>query len=157
MVRELTAYQTSYERKTSGIPAGFLYPNDRNVEAVSSAPAAGNHFASHHMLAPAEGNTRLLGQRNLSTPHAMLIVGLSVSACSRIPCPPHKLLFRTPLYLPQVRGYGGFAPMFTKPLTFAPRSPGPSALIQPFLFLQKFLDLNLTLSARIILEKRISA
>ena len=138
------------------------HPNAGAMQPIISACGAGSHFASRHMLAPAEGNTRLLGQRNLSTPHAMLIVGLSVSACSRIPCPPHKLLFRTPLDLPQVRGYGGRAPMFTKPLTFAPRSPGPLPLSPrllsiPPIFLQKFLDLNLTLSARIILEKRISA
>lgn len=42
-----------------------------------------------------------------------------------------------------VKGYGGCAPMFTKPLTFAPRSPGPLPLSPrllsiPPIFLQKF-------------------
>ena len=39
----------------------FLHPNGEVAQPVISAHAAGSRFASRHMLAPAEGNTRLLG------------------------------------------------------------------------------------------------
>jgi len=79
-------------------PAGGQYPNDGTAEPVSFVREAGSRSAREQMLAqslpaspPAEGDTRMMEQQNLSASHASLKVSLSVSKCSPIFCPMHLL------------------------------------------------------------------
>ena len=88
------------------------HPNDGNAESVSSAHAAGSHFASQRMLAQnvlsCGGHTRMMGTRNLSEPHATPTVILPVSACSRRLYAPGNAAFS---HFPRPSdGVWGFAP-----------------------------------------------
>ena len=74
------------------------HPIDKTEEFVSSARAADNHLARKHMLAPAEGNTRLRKRRSLSVSHAPLAIVLLENTCSHRLCPPHTLSLYTILF-----------------------------------------------------------
>jgi hypothetical protein len=71
------------------------YPNDRTAKPASPARGAGSQLVSQHMLAQAvlalrasaEGDTRLMGRRNLLIPHTPLEISLPAGKCSVIFCP----------------------------------------------------------------------
>ena len=76
----------------------FLYPNDRTAKSFSFAREAGSRSARRHMLShfllavpPAEGDTRMMEQQNLSVLLAKPPVGWAESTCSHSLCPPHLL------------------------------------------------------------------
>ena len=66
-------------------------PNDGTAEPVSFVHEAGSRSGREQMLSPAEGDTRMMEQQNLSVLIAMPPVGLSESTCSHSLCPPHLL------------------------------------------------------------------
>ncbi len=66
-------------------------PNDGTAESVSFVHEAGSRSGREQMLSPAEGDTQMMEQQNLSASHASLKVSLSVSKCSPIFCPMHLL------------------------------------------------------------------
>ncbi len=73
-------------------------PNDGTAEPVSSAREADSRFVREHMLAqslpaspPAEGDTRMMEQQNLSVLLAKPPIGLAEGTCSPVLLSPHLL------------------------------------------------------------------